>query len=171
MLTGQGVLFYECDRHTQIQKRAVSVPATQTKGVKKATSGFEAAGKTDAVLQHVLTPGDAGNGPDEVTLIILEREDKKGRKVICAFATSIPVDVVCRFRRGQMAGAEAFVEQYQARWSIETWYRCIESMRPRTQQRSPYACCRYSCPSFCSTHGFWHRTCCKELILAKPIQR
>ena len=109
------------------------MPATQTKGVKKATSGFEAAGKTDAVLQHVLTPGDAGKGPDEVTLIILEREDKKGRKVICAFATSIPVDVVCRFRRGQMAGAEAFVEQYQARWSIETWYRCIESMRPRTQ--------------------------------------
>ena len=66
VLTGQGVLFYECDRHTQIQKRAVSVPATQTNGVKKATSGFEAAGKTDAVLQHVLTSGDAGKGPEEL---------------------------------------------------------------------------------------------------------
>ena len=34
-----------------------------------------------------------------------------------------------------MTGAEAFVEQYRARWSIETGYRCIESMRPRTTSR------------------------------------
>ena len=34
-----------------------------------------------------------------------------------------------------MTGAEAFVEQYQARWSIETGYRCIESIRPRTTSR------------------------------------
>ena len=41
------------------------------------------------------------------TLIILEREDKKGRKVIHAFATSVSVDVVCGFKRDQMTGAEA----------------------------------------------------------------
>ena len=34
-----------------------------------------------------------------------------------------------------MTGAEAFIEQYRARWSIETGYRCIESMRPRTTSR------------------------------------
>ena len=131
---GQGILFYGCDRHTQIQKRAVSVPATQTKGIKKATSEFEA-GKTDAVSQHILTSSVAGKGPEEFTLIILEREDKKGRKVIHVFATCIPVDVVCGFKRGKMTRAEAFVEQYRARWSIETGYRCVESMRPRTTSR------------------------------------
>ena len=110
------------------------MPATQTKGIKKATSEFEA-GKRDAVLQHVLTSSVAGKEPEEFTLIILEREDKKGRKVIHAFATSIPVDVVCGFKRDQMTGAEAFVEQYRARWSIETGYRCVESMRPRTTSR------------------------------------
>ena len=47
----------------------------------------------------------------------MEREDKKGRKVIHAFATSVSVDVVCGFKRDQMTGAEAFVEQYRARWS------------------------------------------------------
>ena len=83
---GQGILFYGCDRHTQIQKRAVSVPATQTKGVKKAIDEFKA-GKTDAVSQHILTPSVAGKEPEKFTLIILEREDKKGRKVIRAFAT------------------------------------------------------------------------------------
>ena len=108
--------------------------ATRTKGVKKATSEFEA-GKTDAVSQHVLTSSVAGKEPEEFTLIILKREDKKGRKVIHAFATSVSVDVVCGFKRGEMAGAEAFVEQYRARWSIETGYRCIESMRPRTTSR------------------------------------
>ena len=77
----------------------------------------------------------AGKEPEEFTLIILEREDKKGRKVIHAFVTSIPVDVVCGFKRDQMTGAEAFVEQYRARWSIETGYRCVESMRPRTTSR------------------------------------
>ena len=110
------------------------MPATQTQGIKKATSEFEA-GKTDAVLQHVLTSSDAGKEPEEFTLIILEREDKKGRKVIYAFATSIPVDVVCGFKCDQMTGSEAFVEQYQARWSIQTGYGCAESMRPRTTSR------------------------------------
>ena len=110
------------------------MPATKTKGIKKATSEFEV-GKRDAVSQHVLTSGDAGKEPEEFTLIILEREDKKGRKVIHAFATSVSVDVVCGFKRDQMTGAEAFVEQYRARWSIETGYRCIESMRPRTTSR------------------------------------
>ena len=110
------------------------MPATRTKGIKKAISEFEA-GKRDAVSQRVLTSGDAGKEPEEFTLIILEREDKKGRKVIHAFATSVSVDVVCGFKRDQMTGAEAFVEQYRARWSIETGYRCIESMRPRTTSR------------------------------------
>ena len=110
------------------------MPATQTKGIKKATSEFEA-GKTDAVLQHILTSGVAGKEPEKFTLIILKREDKKRRKVIHVFATSIPVDVVCEFKRGKMAGAEAFVEQYRARWSIQTGYRCVESMRPRTTGR------------------------------------
>ena len=119
--------FYGCDRRAQIQKRTVFVPATQTKGVKKAISEFEA-GKRDAVLQHVLTSSGAGKEPEEFTLIILEREDKKGRKIIHAFATSVSVDVVCGFKRGNMNGAEAFVEQYRTRWSIETGYRYIESM-------------------------------------------
>ena len=110
------------------------MPATQTQGIKKATSEFEA-GKRDAVLQHVLTSSVAGKEPEEFTLIILEREDRKGRKVIHAFATSIPVDVVWGFKCDQMTGAEAFVEQYRARWSIETGYRCVESMRPRTTSR------------------------------------
>ena len=110
------------------------MPATRTQGIKKATSEFEA-GKRDAVSQHVLTSSVAGKEQEEFTLIILEREDKKGRKVIHAFATSIPVDVVCGFKRGEMTGAEAFVEQYRARWSIETGHRCIESMRPRTTSR------------------------------------
>ena len=110
------------------------MPATQTKGIKKATSEFKA-GKRDAVSQHVLTSGDAGKEPEEFTLIILEREDKKGRKVIHAFVTSVSVDVVCGFKRGEMTGAEAFVEQYRARWSIQTGYRCVESMRPRTANR------------------------------------
>ena len=110
------------------------MPATKTKGIKKATSEFET-GKRDAVSQHVLTSGVAGKEPEKFTLIILEREDKKGRKVIHAFATSIPVDVVCGFKRDQMTGSETFVEQYQARWSIETGYRRIESMRPRTTSR------------------------------------
>ena len=94
------------------------MPATKTKGIKKATSEFEA-GKRDAVSQHVLTSSVAGKEPEEFTLIILEREDKKGRKVIHAFATSVSVDVVCGFKRGEMTGAEAFVEQYRARWSID----------------------------------------------------
>ena len=110
------------------------MPATQTKGIKKATSEFEA-GKRDAVSQHILTSSDAGKEPEKFTLIILEREDKKGRKVIHAFATSVSVDVVCGFKRGEMTGAEAFVEQYRARWSIETGYRCVESVRPRTASR------------------------------------
>ena len=110
------------------------MPATKTKGIKKAISEFEA-GKRDAVSQHVLTSGNAGKEPEKFTLIILKREDKKGRKAIHAFATSILVDVVCGFKRDQMTGAEAFVEQYRARWSIETGYRCIESMRPRTTSR------------------------------------
>ena len=108
--------------------------ATQTKGVKKATSEFKA-GKRGAVSQHVLTSSGADKRQEEFTLIILERDDKKGRKVIHAFATSVPVDVVCEFKRDQMTGAEAFVEQYRARWSIETGYRCIESIRPRTTSR------------------------------------
>ena len=107
---GQGVFFYGCDRHTRTQKRAVSVSATQTKGVKKAISEFEA-GKRDAVSQHVLTSSDADKRREEFTLIILEGEGKKGRKVIHAFVTSVPVDVVCGFKRGEMTGAEAFVEQ------------------------------------------------------------
>ena len=110
------------------------MPATKTKGIKKATSEFKA-GKTDAVSQHILTSSDAGKEPEKFTLIILKREDKKGRKVIHAFATSVSVDVVCGFKRGEMTGAEAFVEQYRAGWSIETGYRCIESMRPRTTSR------------------------------------
>ena len=126
--------FYGCDRRAQIQKRTVFVPATQTKGVKKAISEFEA-GKRDAVLQHVLTSSGAGKEPEEFTLIILEREDKKGRKIIHAFATSVSVDVVCGFKRGNMNGAEAFVEQYRTRWSIETGYRYIESMMSRTTSR------------------------------------
>ena len=110
------------------------MPATQTKGIKKATSEFEA-GKRDAVSQHILTSGDAGKEPEKFTLIILKKEDKKGRKVIHVFATSIPVDVVCGFKCDQMTGDEAFVEQYRARWSIETGYRCVESMRPRTTSK------------------------------------
>ena len=95
------------------------MPATQTKGIKKAISEFEA-GKRDAVSQHVLVSCDAGKESEEFTLIILEREDKKRRKVIYAFAISVSVDVVCGFKCDQMTGAEAFVEQYRARWSIET---------------------------------------------------
>ena len=110
------------------------MPATQTKGVKKAIDEFKT-GKRDAVSQHVLTSSGAGKRREEFTLIILERDDKKGRKIIHAFATSIPVDVVCGFKRGEMTGAEAFVEQYRARWSIETGYRCMESIRPRTTGR------------------------------------
>ena len=110
------------------------MPATQTKGIKKATSEFEA-GKRDAVSQHILTSGDAGKEPEKFTLIILKKEDKKGRKVIHVFATSIPVDVVCGFKCDQMTGDEAFVEQYRARWSIETGYRCVESMRPITTSK------------------------------------
>ena len=108
--------------------------ATQTKGVKKAIDEFKA-DKRDAVSQHILTSGGADKRLEEFTLITLKKEDKKGRKVICAFATSVPVDVVCGFKRGQMTGAEAFVEQYRTRWSIEIGYRCIESMRPRTTSR------------------------------------
>ena len=85
------------------------MPATRTKGIKKAISEFEA-GKTDAVSQHILTSSVAGKEPEEFTLIILEREDKKGRKVIHVFATSVSVDVVCGFKRDQMTGAEALVE-------------------------------------------------------------
>ena len=107
------------------------MPATQTKGVKKAIDEFKA-GKRDAVSQHALTSGGADKRQEEFTLIILERDDRKGRKVIHAFATSVPADVVYGFKRDQMTGAEAFVEQYQARWSIETGYRCIESIRLRT---------------------------------------
>ena len=110
------------------------MPATRTKGIKKATSEFEA-DKRDAVSQHILTSGDAGKEPEKFTLIILKKEDKKGRKVIHVFATSIPVDVVCGFKCDQMTGDEAFVEQYRARWSIETGYRCVESMRPRTTSK------------------------------------
>ena len=110
------------------------MPATQTKGVKKAIDEFEA-GKRDAVSRHVLTSSGADKRREEFTLIILEREDRKGRKIIHAFATSISVDVVCGFERGEMTGAEAFVEQYRARWSIETGYRCMESIRPRTTGR------------------------------------
>ena len=110
------------------------MPATRTQGIKKATSEFEA-GKRDAVSQHVLTSSGADKRREEFTLVILERDDRKGRKVIHAFATSVPVDVVCEFKRDQMTGAEAFVEQYRARWSIETGYRCMESMRPRTTSR------------------------------------
>ena len=90
------------------------MPATQTKGVKKAISEFEA-GKRDAVSQYVLTSSGADKRREEFTLIILERNDKKGRKIIHAFATSVPVDVVWGFKRDQMTGAEAFVEQYQVR--------------------------------------------------------
>ena len=90
------------------------MPATQTKGIKKAISEFEA-GKRDVVSQHVLTSGGADKRQEEFTLIILERNDKKGRKIIHALATSVPVDVVWRFKRDQMTGAEAFVEQYQVR--------------------------------------------------------
>ena len=110
------------------------MPATQTKGIKKAIDEFKA-GKRDVVSQHVLTSSGADKRQEEFTLIILERDDKKGRKVIHAFATSIPVDVVCGFKCGEMTGAEAFVEQYRARWSIETGYRCVESIRPRTTNR------------------------------------
>ena len=110
------------------------MPATQTKGVKKAIDEFKA-GKRDAVSQHALTSGGADKRQEEFTLIILERDDRKGRKVIHAFATSVSVDVVCGFKRDQMTGAEAFVEQYRARRSIEAGYRCIESMRPRTISR------------------------------------
>ena len=130
----QGILFYECDRHTQIQKHTVSHACNEDTRHQKGHSEFEA-GKRDAVSQHVLTSSVAGKEPEEFTLIILEREDKKGRKVIHAFATSVSVDVVCGFKRDQMTGAEAFVEQYRARWSIETGYRCVESMRPRTTSR------------------------------------
>ena len=80
------------------------MPATRTKGIKKATSEFEA-GKRDAVSQHILTSSVAGKEPEEFTLIILKREDKKGRKVIHVFATCIPVDVVYGFKRDQMTGA------------------------------------------------------------------
>ena len=95
------------------------MPATQTKGVKKAIDEFKA-GKRDAVSQHVLTSSGADKREEEFTLIILERNDKKGRKVIHVFATSVSVNVVCGFKRDQMTGAEAFVAQYRARWSIET---------------------------------------------------
>ena len=90
------------------------MPATQTKGVKKVIDEFKA-GKRDAVSQHVLTSGGADKRQEEFTLIILERNDKKGRKIIHAFATSVPVDVVWGFKRDQMTGAETFVEQYRAR--------------------------------------------------------
>ena len=53
------------------------MPATKTKGIKKATSEFEA-GKRDAVSQHVLTSSVAGKEPEEFTLIILEREHAYG---------------------------------------------------------------------------------------------
>ena len=130
----QGILFYGYDRHAQIQKRTVFYACNEDKRHQKGHKQFEA-GKTDAVSQHVLTSSVAGKEPEEFTLIILEREDKKGRKVIYAFATSIPVDVVCGFKCDQVTGAEAFVEQYRARWSIQTGYGCAESMRPRTTGR------------------------------------
>ena len=110
------------------------MPATHTKGVKKAISEFKA-GKRDAVSRHVLVSGDADKRQVEITLIMLEAKNKKGEKVIHTFATNVPIDTVSECERGQMNGAEAFVEQYRARWSIETGYRCIESMRPRTTSK------------------------------------
>ena len=110
------------------------MPATHTKGVKKAISEFQA-GKRDAVSQHILISGNGDKRQEKITLIILEGKDKKGGKVIHTFATNVPIDTVCEFKRGEMNGAEAFVEQYRARWSIETGYRCIESMRPRTTSK------------------------------------
>ena len=133
-MTGQGIFSTDVIGAPESKNVRFLMPATQTKGIKKAISEFEA-GKRDAVSQHVLTSGDAGKEQEEFILIILEREDRKGRKIIHAFATNVSVDAVCGFKRGEMAGAEAFVEQYRARWSIETGYRCIKSMRPRTASR------------------------------------
>ena len=57
-------------------KKQFLMPATKTKGIKKAISEFEA-GKRDAVSQHVLTSSVAGKEPEKFTLIILEREEEK----------------------------------------------------------------------------------------------
>ena len=110
------------------------MPATYTKGVKKAINEFQT-GKRGAVSQHILISGNGDKRQEKITLIILEEKDRKGEKVIHTFATNVPIDTVCEFKRGDMNGAEAFVEQYRARWSIETGYRCIESMRPRTTSK------------------------------------
>ena len=48
------------------------MPATQTKGVKKAIDEFKA-GKRDVVSQHVLTSSDANKRYEEFTLINMER--------------------------------------------------------------------------------------------------
>ncbi len=97
------------------------MPATHTKDVKKSMDKFKV-GKRNAASQHVMTSGNANKRPEKFTLIILEKEDKKGRKVIHVFATGVPVDVVCGFKRGNTNGSEAFVKQYRVKRSIKTWY-------------------------------------------------
>ena len=55
------------------------MPATKTKGVKKAIKEFKA-GKRDAVSQHVLTSGGADKRQEIITLVILEEENKREKK-------------------------------------------------------------------------------------------
>ena len=109
-------------------------PAKRTKGVKTAIKEFKA-GKRDAISSHFITSG-YDKTEAEFTLIIKEKLDKKGKKVIHIFATNIPVDTAREFECGDKVGVEAFAEQYKNRWSIETGYRCIEDIRPKTTSRN-----------------------------------
>ena len=111
------------------------IPAKRTKGVKIAIDEFEA-GERDAVSSHFITSGDYDKTTAEFTLIVVEGRNKKGKKVIHTFATNIPVDTAREFECGDKVGAEAFAEQYKSRWSIETGYRCIEDIRPKTTSRN-----------------------------------
>ena len=108
-------------------------PAKRTKGVKTAIREFKA-GKRGAVSSHVITSSDKTTA--EFTLIIKEKLDKKGEKQINLFATNVPVDAVREFECGDKVGVEAFVEQYKSRWGIETGYRCIKDIRPKTTSRN-----------------------------------
>lgn len=110
------------------------MPTTRTKTVKTTIKEFEA-GKRDAISQHFITSGyDKSEGV--FTLIMVNGLNKKGKRVIHTFATNMPVDEACEFECGGIVGADAFAEQYKNRWSIETGYRCLEDIRPKTTSRN-----------------------------------
>ena len=110
-------------------------PATRTKGVKDAVNEFET-DERDAVSSHFITSGDGNKTKAEFTIIMLDRFDRKGQKITRPFATDVPVNIVREFKYNGKVGAEAFVDQYRNRWSIETGYRCMKEMRPKTTSRN-----------------------------------